>query len=94
MAAGTGNAVTVSGLILAGTAAANYTLTQPSLSANITAAPLTLSANNTNRIYGVANPTFTVTYSGFVNGENAVLVHGAPGFATAAISSSSVNSYR
>jgi hypothetical protein len=50
-AAGTGVGVTVSGLTLAGTAAGNYTLTQPSgLSANITALGVTitsgLSANN------------------------------------------------
>ena len=49
--AGTGVGVTVSGLTLAGTAAGNYTLTQPSgLSANITALGVTitsgLSANN------------------------------------------------
>ena len=50
-AAGTGVGVTVSGLTLAGTAAGNYTLTQPGgLTANITALGVTitsgLSANN------------------------------------------------
>ena len=70
-AAGNGIGVTVSGLTLTGSAATNYTLTQPSLSANITAAPLTLTANNTNRVYGAANPSFAASYSGFVNGETA-----------------------
>jgi autotransporter-associated beta strand protein len=90
---GTGKAVTVSGLTLTGSAAGNYTLTQPTLSANITAATLTVTANNTNRIYGVSNPSFTASYSGFVNGETASVVLGTPGFSTSATNSSPVGSY-
>ena len=40
-AAGNGKSVTVSGLTLTGSAAANYSLTQPTLTANITAASVT-----------------------------------------------------
>ncbi len=90
---GTGKAVTVSGLTLTGSAAGNYTLTQPTLSANITAATLTVTANNTNRIYGVSNPSFTASYSGFVNGETASVVLGTPGFSTSVTNSSPVGSY-
>ena len=68
---GTSNTVTVSGLTLTGNAAANYTLAQPGLTANITAAPLTVTANDTNRVYGAANPAFTFSYNGFVAGEDA-----------------------
>jgi len=89
-----GKAVTVSGLTLTGSAAVNYNLTQPSgLTANINAAPLTVTANNTNRSYGVANPAFTASYSGLVNSETASLVQGTPGFSTSATSSSPVSSY-
>ncbi len=37
----------------------------------ITKAHLTVTADNQTRLYGQANPTFTQTVSGFVNGENA-----------------------
>ena len=36
----------------------------------ITKAPLTVTANDASRTYGAANPTFTATLSGFVNGQN------------------------
>ena len=45
---GTGKAVFVSGYTLAGVSAPNYSLTQPALSANITARPVTLSGS---RVY-------------------------------------------
>ncbi len=88
-----GVGVAVSGLTLNGSAAANYTLTQPSLTANITAAPLTVTAGNTNRIYGAANPAFIASYSGFVNGDTGSVVQGAPGFSTSANNGSPVNTY-
>ena len=34
-------------------------------------APLTITANNTNKVYGAAVPAFTASYSGFVNGDTA-----------------------
>jgi hypothetical protein len=89
-----GKAVIVSGLTLTGSAAANYALTQPTgLTANLNAAPLTVTANNTNRIYGVANPALTASYTGFVNSETASLVQGTPGFSTSATNSSPVGAY-
>jgi len=41
---GTNKTVTISGLTISGTDSANYTLTQPTTTANITAASLTVSA--------------------------------------------------
>ena len=35
----------------------------------IGAAPLTVTANAATKVYGSANPAFSVSYSGFVNGE-------------------------
>jgi hypothetical protein len=68
---GTGVAVSVTGLGLSGTTAGNYVLSSASISTNadITAATLTYVADPTNRPYGAANPTFTGTVTGFVNGE-------------------------
>ena len=59
---GTAVAVTTSGYTLSGSNAGNYTLTQPSLSANITAKELTISgASVTSRAY---NGTTTVAVTG------------------------------
>src|ERR1019366_1681557 len=49
---------------------------------------LTVTANSTNRVYGAANPVFTASYSGFVNGDTVAVLHGAP-----AMSSVSSNSW-
>ncbi|HEX4949105.1 MAG TPA: YDG domain-containing protein [Blastocatellia bacterium] len=48
---GTGKTVTVSGLTIGGSDAANYTLTQPTTTANITARPLAISATASNKVY-------------------------------------------
>ncbi len=67
--AGTAKLVNVSALSLSGTDAGNYTLTQPTTTASITKAALTVTANNQTRTAGQPNPTLTATYSGFVGGE-------------------------
>jgi hypothetical protein len=69
---GTGVSVSVTGLSLSGTTAANYVLSSTSISTNadITVATLTYVANPATRAYGAANPTFTGSVIGFVNGEN------------------------
>ena len=83
-----------SGVILTATRTSGDSLTAGNSSPFImNSAPLTVTANNTNRVYGAANPSFTASYSGFVNGETAGLVQGTPGFSTTATTSSPVNSY-
>jgi hypothetical protein len=67
--AGTGEVVNVSGLSLGGADASNYTLTQPTTTASITQAGLTVTADNKTRTAGQANPTLTASYAGFVGGE-------------------------
>jgi hypothetical protein len=47
-------------------------------------------ANDTNRVYGAANPAFTFSYNGFVAGEDAGVVSGAPLLTTTATTNSSV----
>ena len=77
--AGSNKAVTVSGYTLTGADAGNYTLVEPTgLTANITAAPLTITANGATDVYsGAAFPGGNgVTYSGFVNDETASVLTG------------------
>ncbi|HVW14736.1 MAG TPA: YDG domain-containing protein [Mucilaginibacter sp.] len=68
--AGTGIGVTVS---LSGADAGNYTLSQPGITANITLASLTITANNVSKVYGTTiaggsgSTAFTAT--GLQNGE-------------------------
>ena len=74
---GNGKTVTVSGLTLTGSAAGNYTLTQPSLSANITPRTVTVSSGLTanNKIYdGTTMATLSsnnVVLAGVVAGDTA-----------------------
>lgn len=54
---------------------------------------LTAKVNNTSRTYGEANPTFTITYSGFVNGENQSVLTTVPTATTSATQTSPVGTY-
>src|SRR5208282_4167200 len=54
---------------------------------------LGVSANNTNRVYGAANPVFTVSYSGFVNGDGLNVLSGSPVLTTSAVTNSPVGNY-
>jgi endonuclease YncB( thermonuclease family) len=74
-----GIAVTVSGLSLTGASAANYALTQPSLTANITAAPVSISSGLTanNKVYDRTTTATlssnTVVLTGVINGDTVSL---------------------
>jgi hypothetical protein len=58
-------------------------------------AVLTVTANNASRPYGVANPAFTASYSGFQNGETLATsgVTGSPSLTTVATPTSAVGNY-
>ena len=71
----------------------NYTINYVNGQLTVTAAPLGVSANNTNRAYGLANPVFTVRYDGFVNGDGLNVVSGAPLLTTGAATNSPVGTY-
>ncbi len=82
---GTGIAVTVSGLALCGSAAGNYCLTQPSLSANITPAALTISGvAATSKVYdGLTTDTLDTSLAalvGLVSGDSVSLIAGSGSF--------------
>jgi hypothetical protein len=60
----------------------------------VSKANLTLTANNASRAYGLANPTLTASYSGFVNGDTAATaVTGSPSLTTTAVAASLPGSY-
>src|SRR5260370_8492499 len=54
----------------------NYAITYNTAQLTINPAALTITANNATRIYGVANPTFSVSYSGFVLREGPTVLGG------------------
>src|SRR6185369_3422294 len=66
---GTAKTVTVSGVSVSGADVSNYSLNQPTTTADIAKAALTLTGDDKTRAAGASNPTLTVTYSGFVGGE-------------------------
>jgi len=91
---GSGKTVNVTGIGVTGADAGNYTFNATAIAtANITTANLAVSANNTNRVYGAANPAFQASFSGFVGADTATVVSGAPGFSTTATTASPVGVY-
>lgn len=56
-------------------------------------AALTVTANNVSKTYGLANPAFTVAYSGFVNGETNTSLTTPPVAGTTATTASPVGLY-
>jgi subtilisin-like proprotein convertase family protein len=73
----------------------SYAVASASVALTVLPAPLTVGADNQSRIYGATNPAFTVTYSGFVNGDSVTNsdLEGAPLLATPATTTSPVGSY-
>ncbi len=70
--------IQVSGLTISGASAANYSVVQPTTTANIDPATVTVTANNAFRPQGFEDPTFTYTYGQFVNGETSAVVTTPP----------------
>lgn len=81
-------AITVSG---AGTT--NYTVVYASGSLTISKAVLTIAADNKNRPYGANNPILTVSYRGFLNGDDSSSLTTQPTTSTTAKINSSIGSY-
>ena len=78
----------------AGTAASNvgYTLAYANGTLTVNPATLTITANSFTRAVNAANPSFTASYSGFVNGETSALVTGL-NLATSATQSAPAGTY-
>lgn len=76
-----------------GASNANYTINYVSGTVTITAVPLTITANNATRAVGAPNPVFTVSYSGFVNGDTSASLAGALSCTTTATPASPAGTY-
>jgi subtilisin-like proprotein convertase family protein len=76
-----------------GAADANYTITHVNGTLTVDAAPLTITAVSTNKVYGAALPEFTASYSGFVNGDDASDLDTGVTLATTATSASPAGTY-
>jgi hypothetical protein len=63
------------------------------LDETVAPATLTVTANNATRVYGQANPAFTDTITGFVNGDTSSVVSGSASLTTSATAFSGVGTY-
>jgi hypothetical protein len=68
----------------------DYTFSYVAGSLAVTPASLTVTADNQTKPYGAALPTFTASYSGFVNGDTSASLTTAPTLTTTATSGSHV----
>jgi gliding motility-associated-like protein len=78
---------------LSGGTAVNYTVTRTASTLVVTQAALTITANSLTKNYGAVNPTLTVSYDGFVNGDNATKLSKQPTLSTTAVTASPAGIY-
>ncbi len=76
-----------------GASADNYSISYVNGTVTVEPAPLQVVAEDKTKVYGEANPVLTFRFEGFVNGEDATVVSGAPGLSTAATVSSGAGTY-
>jgi subtilisin-like proprotein convertase family protein len=81
-------AITASGAV-----DANYNITYVPGILTVNPAALTITANDTNKVYGAALPTFTASYTGFVNGDTASSLATPVTLGTSATASSPAGNY-
>jgi len=74
-------------------AATGYNAGSATATLTINKANLTAKADNKSRVYNTANPTFTITYLGFVYSDNASSLTTQPAASTAATTTSNVGTY-
>ncbi|MBF8295565.1 MAG: Bacterial surface protein [Bacteroidetes bacterium] len=67
---GTNKTVTISGLTIGGTDAGNYTLTQPTATASITPASVSVTPADVTKALGASDPALTGILSGFIPSDN------------------------
>lgn len=72
---------------------AGYASVMKTVKITVTKAVLTVTANNASIKSGAAIPKFTAAYTGFVNGDKATVLTGAPTLSTTATAKSPVGSY-
>lgn len=70
-----------------------YLVTMTNVTINVLKKDLTVTANDAGKVYGATLPTFSASYTGFVNGDTSAVISGSPAFTTAATQSSGVGGY-
>lgn len=80
-------------IIISGGVATNYDIVYEPGILTITKAPLFAIVNDTTKIYGSNNPSFTINYSGLKNGETVPAWTTSPTFRTEATKQSGVGEY-
>ena len=78
---------------LAGGALGNYLVTANSGTLTVTPAALSGTADSHVRGYGATNPPLTISYSGFVNGQDTNILNGDPSLSTVAETNSPAGIY-
>jgi gliding motility-associated-like protein len=76
-----------------GAVSSNYTINYVDGSLSVTTATLTITADNQTKTYGSANPTLTLSFTGFVNGDSEVSLTTPATISTTADATSIVGSY-
>lgn len=76
-----------------GASAANYNLAYVPGTLSITAAALSIKADNKFKFYGDVNPPLTASYTGFVNGDSQAGLLTLPTLSTTAVTASNVGVY-
>ena len=76
-----------------GLSSSNYTISFVNGALTVTPAALTVTANAATKVYGLANPAFTASYSGLTNGDTPSSLSGTLGFSTLATAASPVGTY-
>ena len=71
----------------------NYTVATNTATGTITAAPLSITANDAQRAVDTENPPFSATYAGFVGGETTAVLNGSLAFSTPATIASPAGAY-
>ena len=74
-----------------GAADTDYAISYVAGTLLVTAAPLTVTANNQTKVYGAALPALTASYSGFVNGDTVNSLTKQPAIVTTATAASHVS---
>lgn len=76
-----------------GAEAKNYAISYTSGTLTVNKAPLTIRAENAERVYGDENPKYTYAYEGFKNEETMDVLTNRPSATTEAIATSAVGTY-
>ncbi len=87
------DSVAIYSLTISGGSDNNYSFNYINGAFTITKSMLTITANNNSRLYGKSNPTLTISYSGFKNGEDSSVLNTLPSVSGAPAATDTVGSY-